>query len=112
MFDKYMAKADTIKTGKENIHIDDLISESKKLQERLVQLGGDKNIPEKTEIDEKKYDAFRKKFPSLPAFDMMKDNSELYAILQNMYFGRQSQPDLKNPLVHDFIQKTIVLTLA
>jgi hypothetical protein len=45
----------------------------------------------------------------LPDFDSLTKNSPLYNFLQNSYFSREPRPDIGDPLVKTFIEKTILI---
>lgn len=99
-------------TGKGWMSVQQLIEDGKKLEQKILDSCKDKNVPLKWALEEKEYSSFRKIFTSLPDFSTVKQNPELSSLLQNMYFGREPKPDIGNPLVKDFIQKSINLALV
>ena len=50
---------------------------------------------------------FKKSFPSLPEYSSLDKKSSEYNLLQNIYFSREPRPDLNNPIVKEFIKKSL-----
>lgn len=110
ILEKYFQGDEKNKTGKENMTVSQLMEEGKQLEQKMMDIvDKEKDAKGKQEIKEDEFGLFKKEFPALPEFTSIDKNSPLYKFLQNSYFSRDPHPDLKNPLVNEFIGKTLTL---
>ncbi len=109
---EHQAKLAAFKTGKENMSTEQLIQEGQELEEKLVALSVQENVGKREDIKAEEFTEFQKKFSGLPELWKIDTKGQTYKLLQNIYFNREPKPDLQNPLVQDFIQKSINLALT
>ena len=106
-FDEYFKNIAEMKTGKEGMSTADLIQEGKDIEKKILEFAKQDAWAKKWEVSQKEYSDFKKSFPSLPEFSSLDKKSSEYALLQNIYFSREPRPDLNNPIVKEFIQRSL-----
>lgn len=106
------AKITAWKTGKESMSTEQLIQEGQELEEKLLALSVQENVKKREDIKAEEFTEFQKKFSGLPELWKIDTKGQTYQLLQNIYFNREPKPDLQNPLVQDFIQKSINIVLS
>ncbi|MBP7806794.1 hypothetical protein KA057_03865 [Candidatus Gracilibacteria bacterium] len=100
-------KINAWKTGKEGMSTEQLVQEGQELAEKLAELGVEENVKKREDIKTEEYTEFQKQFTGLPELGKIDKTGVTYSLLQNIYFNREPKPDLRNPLVQDFIQRSI-----
>lgn len=98
------------KTGREGMSPDELVQEWRQLEQKIIDiLNKEKESKKLWEIDRKDFVTLKQSFPWLPNFDSLEKDSPMYNFLQNCYFSREPRPDINNPLVKTFIEKTLLM---
>jgi hypothetical protein len=107
---KMIDKIHIFKTGREDMAPDKIVEEWRQLEQKIIDIvNKEKESKKGWEIDRKDFTILKQTFPWLPDFDSLTKNSPLYNFLQNSYFSREPRPDIGDPLVKTFIEKTILI---
>lgn len=109
VFEQYMQANAQIKTGKENMSVDELVEDGRKIEKALLSYSN-QEWKSPSEIQKADFSVFQKSFSNLPAYEKLDKTSELYRFLQESYFSRDPRPDLNNSVAKGMIEKNFSYT--